>query len=65
MEFSRQEYWRGLPFPSPGDLPKSGTETEPLILAGGFSPLSHYPLREPNPHQWSLPQSQVLIHEEY
>ena len=20
MEFSRQEYWRGLPFPSPGDL---------------------------------------------
>ena len=21
MEFSRQEYWRGLPFPSPGDLP--------------------------------------------
>ena len=22
MEFSRQEYWSGLPFPSPGDLPK-------------------------------------------
>ena len=21
MEFSRQEYWSGLPFPSPGDLP--------------------------------------------
>ena len=21
MGFSRQEYWRGLPFPSPGDLP--------------------------------------------
>ena len=21
MEFSRQEYWKGLPFPSPGDLP--------------------------------------------
>ena len=21
MEFSRQEYWNGLPFPSPGDLP--------------------------------------------
>ena len=24
MEFSRQEYWTGLPFPSPGDLPDSG-----------------------------------------
>ena len=24
MEFSRQEYWRGLPFPSPEDLPKPG-----------------------------------------
>ena len=26
MGFSRQEYWSGLPFPSPGDLPDSGTE---------------------------------------
>ena len=26
MAFSRQEYWSGLPFPSPGDLPKPGTE---------------------------------------
>ena len=24
IEFSRQEYWSGLPFPSPGDLPNSG-----------------------------------------
>ena len=24
MEFSRQEYWSELPFPSPGDLPKPG-----------------------------------------
>ena len=24
MTFSRQEYWSGLPFPSPGDLPDSG-----------------------------------------
>ena len=24
MEFSRQEYWNGLPFPSPGDLPNPG-----------------------------------------
>jgi len=26
MEFSRQEYWSGLPFPSPGDLPGPGVE---------------------------------------
>ena len=24
MEFSRQEYWNGLPYPSPGDLPDTG-----------------------------------------
>jgi len=24
MGFSRQEYWNGLPFPSPGDLPEAG-----------------------------------------
>ena len=28
MEFSRQEYWSGLPCPSPGDLPDPGIEPE-------------------------------------
>ena len=32
MEFSRQEYWNGLPFPSPGDLPDPGTEPWPPTL---------------------------------
>ena len=39
MGFSRQEYWSGLPFPSPGDLPNPGIElTSPVspALAGGF-----------------------------
>ena len=27
-EFSRQEYWSGLPFPPPGDLPDLGIELE-------------------------------------
>ena len=27
MEFSRQEYWSGLPFPSTGNLPDPGIET--------------------------------------
>ena len=32
MGFSRHEYWSGLPFPSPGDLPNSGTEPASLCL---------------------------------
>ena len=30
--FSRQEYWSGLPFPSPGDLPDPGIEPESPAL---------------------------------
>ena len=39
MEFSRQEYWSGVPFPTPGDLSDPGTELAslvPLALAGRF-----------------------------
>ena len=39
MEFSRQEYWSGLPCPPPGDLPDPGIETmslKSLALADGF-----------------------------
>ena len=39
MEFSKQEYWSGLPFPSPGHLPDSGIEPRSLVcpaLAGRF-----------------------------
>ena len=36
MGFSREEYWSGLPFPSPGDLPKPGIEPMSPALAGGF-----------------------------
>ena len=32
MGFSRQEYWSGLPLPSPGDLPHPGTEPESPAL---------------------------------
>ena len=31
MGFSRQEYWSGLPFPSPGDLPNPGTEAHVIL----------------------------------
>ena len=32
VEFSRQEYWNGLPFPTPGDLPNIGIEHVSLCL---------------------------------
>ena len=36
MEFSRQEYWSGLPFSPPGNLPNPGIEPTSPVLAGGF-----------------------------
>ena len=36
MGFSRQEYWSGLPFPSPGKLPNPETEPVSLALVGRF-----------------------------
>ena len=36
MGFPRQEYWSGLPFPSPGDLPDPGIKLASPALAGGF-----------------------------
>ena len=45
MGFSRQEYWSGLPFPSPGDLPDPGVETAfpeaPALQEDFFFLLSH------------------------
>ena len=48
MEFSRKEYWSGLPYPSPGDLPNPGMEPVSLTypsLAGKFFTLA--PLGKP------------------
>ena len=41
MEFSRPEYWSGLPFPFPGDLPFPGVEPRSPALQADSSPLSH------------------------
>ena len=41
MEFPQQEYWSGLPFPSPGHLPNSGTEPASSALAADSLPLKH------------------------
>ena len=41
MEFSRQEYWSALPFPTPGDLPDPGIEpaflSSPAMASGFFT----------------------------
>ena len=54
MEFSMQEYWSGLPFPSPGDLPNPGIEprspalqadsllTEPMVVLKVWSDIFRY-----------------------
>ena len=38
MEFSRQEYWSGLPFPSPGDLPDPGIKPKSPALQADSLP---------------------------
>ena len=41
MEFSRQEYWSGMPFPSPGDLPDPGIKPLSPALQADSLPPSH------------------------
>ena len=41
MEFSRQEYWSGLPFPPLRDLPNPGIEPESSALQADSLPLNH------------------------
>ena len=41
MGFSLQEYWSGLPFPPPGDLPDPGIEPGSPALQADSLPLSH------------------------
>ena len=51
MGFSRQEYWSGLPFPPPGDLPEPGIElrsSAPPALPGGF-----FTTEPPGKPQWT------------
>ena len=51
MEFPRQEYWSGLPFPSPGDLadPDAGIEPRSLALQADAFP------SEPPGNPWWIP----------
>ena len=56
MIFPRQEYWSGLPFPSPGNFPNSGTEPTSPTLAGEFfttEPPGSYNLLIKSVLQWT------------
>jgi len=51
MGFPGQEYWSGLPFPFPGDLPDPEIKLASPALAGDSLPLSHQ-----GSHSWcSIP----------
>ena len=52
MGFSRQEYWSGLPFPPPGDLPDPAIETRVSCIGRWI--LHHGAPWEANPRQMSL-----------
>ena len=70
MEFSRLEYWSGLPCPPPGDLPNPGW-TQVSRIAGGFftsagtREAQEYWSGQPNPSQADLPNPGIdrgLLH---
>ena len=50
MEFSRQEHWSQLPFPSPGDLPNPGVEPGSSTLQADALPSEPTPLTPPQFH---------------
>ena len=54
MEFSWKEYWSGLPFPSPGDLPNRGTEPRPSALQADS-------LLSESPGQWIIGENTTDI----
>ena len=61
IEFSRLEYWSGLPFPAPGDLPDTGIEpASPAFAAGLFTteppgnPVQSYASSLTPAQQWGL-----------
>ena len=59
MGFSRQEYWSGLPFPSPGDIPNPEIEPGKPALAGRFFAIA--PPGKPLNTLGRLSKSQVFL----
>ena len=59
MRFSKQEYWNGLPFPSPGDLPDPGIEPRSPTLEADA--LTSEPPGNRCPHVEDLPTKSSII----
>ena len=60
MEFSRQEYWSGLPFPTPGDLSDSGIE--PVSVASAAVADVFFTIAPPGKHQISSYTCPFLVY---
>ena len=55
MAFSRQEYWSGLPFPPPGDLPNPGIKPRSPASPGRF-----FPTEPPGKPTWHRGRTQMF-----
>ena len=60
MGFSRQEYWSGLPCPSPGDLPDPGTEPRSIYLHWQAGSLPLTPPGKSQPLTWQCLKIQYI-----
>ena len=61
MEISRQEYWSGLPFPFPGDLPNPEIKPRSPTLQADSLP-SEPPGKPPIEYYSTLKRNEILIH---
>ena len=64
MEFSRQEYWSGMPFPSPGDLPNLGIEPGSPALQADALPSElpgKYQIQNICSSHWLFPCNSLLV----
>ena len=63
MEFPRQEYWNGFPFPSPGNLPDPGIKPAPPVFGGRFFNTATWEVQPPRKYvlaTWSVLYNSVL-----
>ena len=63
MGFSRREYWSGLPFPSPRDLPHPGIESGSPALKADSLPTEPITLLRYNSHSVKLTTENVLFND--
>ena len=65
MEFSRQEYWSGLPFPTPGDLPNQGSNSGLLQCRQILYHLSHQGSPERKWFLYLFPRATIINYRKF